>query len=248
MSRSLETKYLESGKAFYDIYGASFEDKPIYPDMATGSTFTEVDTSKVFFFEEITQTYFPVSSELTSIVGATVTLGSTPAYDGSEKTQAVSSVVIGGVTLTANTDYIVKDNKATLPGDYYLYIVGIGNYNGIIKKAFTVNKGTGSIAADPDSLSLTEEGEAGESELTVVGDGKLTVASSAEAVATAAFDDDGNVVVTPVAEGSATVTVTLANSDLYNGTTKTISVTVSAAESEEDDNNDEDDNNSDETT
>ena len=241
MSRSHETKYLENGKAFYDIYGASFEDKPIYPDMATGSTFTEVDTSKVFFFEEITQTWFPISTELTSIIGATVTLGSTPAYDGTEKTQAVSSVVIGGVTLTADTDYIVKDNKATLPGDYKLHIVGIGNYNGIIEKAFSVSKGTGAITADPDTLSLTEEGEAGESELTVVGDGNLTVASSSEAVATAAFDEDGNVVVTPVAEGTATITITMANGDLYNGTTETISVTV-AAESEEDDNN------SDETT
>ena len=241
MARSLETKYLESRKVFYDLYGASIEDKPVYPDMATGSTFTEVDTSKVYFFEEITKTWFPVTSEATPITGATVTLGSTPAYDGTEKTQGVSSVVIGGTTLTADTDYIVKDNKATLPGDYKLYIIGIGNYNGIIEKAFSISKGSGSITADPDTLSLTEEGEAGESELTIVGDGEVSVESSAEAVATAEIVD-GKVIVTPVAEGSATVTVTMANSDLYTGTTETISVTVSAAESddEEDDNSNDD--------
>ena len=244
MASSLETRYLENGKVFYDICGASIEDKPIYPDMASGSAFTEIDTNKIYLFEEITQTWFPVDSELTSIKGATVTLGSSIAYDGTEKTQAVSSVVLGGTTLTANTDYVVQNNKATLPGTYTLRIVGIGNYNGIIAKEFTVSKGSGSITADPDTLSLTEEGEAGESELTIVGDGDVSVASSAEAVATAELDDDGNVFVTPVAEGSATVTVTLANGELYNGTTKTISVTVSAASSDDDD----DENNSDDET
>ena len=231
-------KYLEGGKVLYDFYGLSCEDKPILDNMAMGCSFTCVDTMEVSFFDNITNTWHPVNSDATAITGATVTLGSSVAYDGTEKTQAVSSVVIGGTTLTANTDYIVKNNKATLPGTYTLYIIGIGSYKGVITKEFTVGKGSGSVTADPDSLSLTEGGENGESELTVVGDGALTIASSAEAVATAEIVD-GDVIVTPVAEGSATITITLANGDLYNGTTETISVTV-AAESNDDDENSED--------
>lgn len=231
-------KYLEGGKVLYDFYGLSCEDKPILDNMAMGCSFTCVDTMEVSFFDNITNTWHPVNSDATAITGATVTLGSSVAYDGTEKTQAVSSVVVGGTTLTANTDYVVKNNKATLPGTYTLYIVGIGNYKGVIEKEFTVSKGSGSVTADPDSLSLTEGGENGESELTVVGDGALTIASSAEAVATAEIVD-GDVIVTPVAEGSATITITLANGDLYNGTTETISVTV-AAESNDDDENSED--------
>ena len=230
-------KYLEGGKVLYDFYGLSCEDKPILDNMAMGCSFTCVDTMEVSFFDNITNTWHPVNSDATAITGATVTLGSSVAYDGTEKTQAVSSVVVGGTTLTANTDYVVKNNKATLPGTYTLYIVGIGNYKGVIEKEFTVSKGSGSVTADPDSLSLTEGGENGESELTVVGDGALTIASSAEAVATAEIVD-GDVIVTPVAEGSATITITLANGDLYNGTTETISVTVAAESNDDDENSD----------
>ena len=230
-------KYLEGGKVLYDFYGLSFEEKPILDNMAMGCSFTCVDTMDVAFFDNITNTWHPVNSDATAITGATVTLGSSVAYDGTEKTQAVSSVVVGGTTLTANTDYVVKNNKATLPGTYTLYIVGIGNYKGVIEKEFTVSKGSGSVTADPDSLSLTEGGENGESELTVVGDGALTIASSAEAVAKAEIVD-GDVIVTPVAEGSATITITLANGDLYNGTTETISVTVAAESNDDDENSD----------
>lgn len=230
-------KYLEGGKILYDFYGLSFEEKPVLPDMAMGCCFTCVDTMEIAFFDNITNTWHPVNSNATAITGATVTLGSSVSYDGTEKTQAVSSVVLNGNTLTANTDYIVKDNNATLPGTYTLYIIGIGSYKGVITKEFTVGKGSGSVTADPDTLSLTEGGEVGESELTIVGDGKVTIASSAEAVATAEIVDD-KVVVTPVAEGSATITITLANGELYNGTTETISVTVAAEASDDDDNND----------
>ena len=230
-------KYLEGGKVLYDFYGLSCESKPILDNMAMGCSFTCVDTMDVAFFDNITNTWHPVNSEATAITGATVTLGSSVAYDGTEKTQAVSSVVVGGTTLTANTDYVVKNNKATLPGTYTLYIIGIGSYKGVIEKEFTVSKGSGSVTADPDSLSLTEGGENGESELTIVGDGAVSIESSAEAVATAEIVDD-KVVVTPVAEGSATVTITLANGDLYNGTTETISVTVAAESNDDDENSD----------
>lgn len=86
------------------------------------------------------------------------------------------------------------------------------------------------MSVDPSSLSLEEGGEAGESTLTVTGDGVITAISSADDVATVEVDGT-TVTVTPVAEGSATITVTLAASDHYTGDTATISVTVAAAES-----------------
>ena len=61
-----------------------------------------------------------------------------------------------------------------------------------------------------------------------MGDGKITVESSSDETATAEIIG-GKVIVTPVAEGSATVTVTLAGTDHYSGDTATISVTVEAA-------------------
>lgn len=229
MIRELVKRYFEDEKKYAEIYGLSSDQKPV-EELITGSRFTEVDTGSVYLFDEITgKWYIMQSGSKTSIAGATVVLGSSPTYDGTEKTQTVTSVSLGGSALTANTDYVVENNKATLPGTYQLRITGIGSYAGIIFEDFTIEKGSGSVTASPDSLSLTEGGDAGESTLTVVGDGEVTAESSAEDVATVSVGD-GKVTVTPVAEGTATVTVTLANGDLYTGGTDTISVTVSAAE------------------
>jgi len=82
---------------------------------------------------------------------------------------------------------------------------------------------------DPSTLSLTAEGDAGTAAVTVsAGDGAVTVASNHDDIASAAIEDT-TVTVTPVAEGSATVTITLAESDLYTGDTASIAVTVEAA-------------------
>ena len=168
----------------------------------------------------------------TSIAGATVTLGSALTYNGSEQTQAVSTVKIGATTLTESTDYEIRDNKGTDAGTYVLRIVGNGDYVGYVDKEFTIAKANGSVTADPDTLSLEEGGDAGTSTLTVTGDGEISIATSAADVATATVDDD-TVTVTPVGAGSATITMTLADSDNYNGSTETISVIVAAAEAQE---------------
>ncbi|MBQ1804970.1 MAG: hypothetical protein II010_03620 [Oscillospiraceae bacterium] len=140
----------------------------------------------------------------------------------------MSSVKLGATTLTAGTDYKIKGNKATEIGTYELHIVGIGSYTGSIAENWQITQGSGSVVASPDSLSLTEGGDAGTSTLTVTGDGAISVSTSAKAVATATVEGT-TVTVTPVAEGSATITVTLADGEKYTGGTDTISVTVEAA-------------------
>ena len=229
MIRVIVNRAFSYGLDYIEAYGLSSDDKPV-TGIVTGSRFTEVDTGVEYRFDEVTATWVPQNSGngKTSIVGATVTLGASPAYDGTEKTQGVSSVVLGETTLTVSTDYDVIGNKATLPGSYTLYIIGKGSYTGVIPKTYTVGKGAGSVTASPDTLTLTEGGDAGESALTVTGDGALSVESSAEAVATATLEGN-TVTVTPVGDGSATVTVTLAEGALYDGATDTISVTVDAA-------------------
>lgn len=228
MIRELEKKHYSEDKVFVRLAGLSSDSLPT-DGIVTGSEFLAVDLGIRSYFDETTAAWYPeTNASKTSILDATVTLGSALSYTGSELTQAVSSVVIGETTLTASTDYEVADNKVTLPGTYTLHIIGKGSYAGVLPVEFTVSKAAGSVTASPDSLSLTEGGDAGTSTLTVTGDGDLSVESSADAVATAELDDT-TVTVTPLAEGSATVTVTLAETDLYEGSTETISVTVEAA-------------------
>lgn len=226
MVRIIKEQTFQEGIKLIEAFGLSNDTKPT-EGIATGSRFIEVDTVAEFLFDEESGMWLSQASGRTSIASATVTLGSSPAYDGTEKTQTVSSVKIGQSTLVADTDYVVTNNKATEVGTYILQIVGIGSYAGVISKEFSIVKATGSVTASPDTLSLTAGGDAGESTLTVVGDGAVSAEASDDCVTVAV--NGSKVIVTPVEEGTATVTVTLAGSDHYTGGTDTISVTVEAA-------------------
>ena len=230
MIRTLERRAFTNDKLFCKFAGNSSDSKPV-DGIVTGSSFLEVDTGIEFLFDEDVSAWVAQGSGngKTSLSGATVTLGSALTYNGSEQTQAVSTVKIGSTTLTVSTDYEITNNKGTDAGTYVLRIVGNGDYVGYIDKEFTIAKANGSVTASPDSLSLDEGGEAGTSTISVTGDGKVSVSTSDASVATAVLEDD-TVTVTPVGAGSATVTVTLSASDNYNGSTDTIAVTVSAAE------------------
>lgn len=234
MVRAIVYRAFWAGMLYAEYAGLSSDAKPA-AGIVTGSKYTEVDTGVLYLFDEVSATWTPQNSGngKTSIAGAVVTLGTALKYTGSEQTQTVSSVVLGETTLTASTDYEIVGNKGTEIGDYTLYVVGKGSYTGVVGKAWSIGKGEGSVSASPDTLSLTAGGDAGESALTVTGDGAVSVASSAEAVATASLEGT-KVTVTPVAEGSATVTVTLAAGEHYSGDTATISVSVAAAEAQDD--------------
>lgn len=226
MIRKLTDRYFTDA----EIFGMSSDDKPV-DGLVTGSKFTEVDTGIEYLFDEVSGEWFAQGpgNGKTSIAGATVVLGSSPAYDGTKKTQTVSSVKIGSTTLVADTDYKIKNNTGTNVGDYTLQIVGIGSYTGAISEVWQITKGSGSVTASPDELTLTEDGDSGTSTLTIVGDGEVSVESSAVAVATASVSGT-TVTVVPVGAGSATITVTLADGEKYEGGTDTISVTVEAGE------------------
>ena len=214
---------------YIEAVGLSTDDKPS-SGIVTGSRFTEVDTGIEYLYDEISGTWSAINAGngKTSISNAVVTLGTALTYTGSEQTQTVSSVKLGESTLVANTDYKIHDNKATDAGDYTLRVVGHGDYSGGVAKDFTVAKATGSLTPTDDSMSLVI-GTDGDNVITVVGDGELSVAVDDTAIATAVLTTEDNVTtltVTPVAAGSATVTLTMADSANYNGDTATVAVTV----------------------
>ena len=230
MIRKLVDRYFNEDDKYSEMFGLSSDDKPV-DGLITGSKFLEVDTGIEYRYDEESATWTPQNSGngKTNIVGATVTLGSALKYDGTEKTKAVSSVVLGTTTLTEDTDYIVKGNTGTEVGNYVLHIIGIGSYTGVIAEDWEIGKGDGSVTASPDSLSLTAGSDDGTSTLTVTGDGVISVSSSAEAVATAEVSGT-TVTVHPLSEGSATITVTMAATDHYTTASDTISVTVAEAQ------------------
>ena len=93
--------------------------------------------------ETATHIYSATSADFTiapkSITGATVTLGTSLTYSGSEQTQNVSEVKLGDTTL-GTADYTLSDNTVTKAGSYNLTVTGTGNYTDSVQQAFTVAK------------------------------------------------------------------------------------------------------------
>ncbi len=164
-----------------------------------------------------------------SINNAVVTLGASNTYDGTEKTQLVSSVVINGNTLVEDDDYVVVNNKATTAGAHTLRVMGVMNYTGSKNVEFTIAKATGSVSVSPSALSVSGAGSSETAALTVVGDGAVSVSTDDASVATAAVSGN-TVTVTCVGGGTATITVTLAAGTNYTGATATIGVTCVLAQ------------------
>ena len=163
----------------------------------------------------------------TDISSAVVTLASSSfVYDGTLKTQTVSSVVLGGATLTAGTDYVVFNNQRTNAGTYRLLIFGRGDYDGYVGVDWSITKAQGSISASPSSLTVIGGvGTTATSTLMVVGDGEISVQSSDDSVATASVSG-ATVTITSVADGSAIITIMMAEGNNYLGASTTISATI----------------------
>lgn len=168
------------------------------------------------------------TSRIKDISAAVVTLASSSfIYDGTQKTQQVESVVLGGKTLIAGTDYTVTGNTATNAGTHTLTIFGVGKYNGAITKQWSIAKATGSISVSPTSLTISgAAGTTSTATITYTGDGSISVSSNKTSVATVSRSGT-TVTVTSVATGSATITITLAAGTNYTGASCTIAVTVS---------------------
>lgn len=161
-----------------------------------------------------------------SMTGATVTLGSSLTYTGSQQTQTVSSVVVEGKTLTPGTDYIVSGNTGTAAGGYTLIVTGIGKYVGSTAKAWTIAKANGS--ASPSPSSVTVFGAKGATQTVTVtrsGDGTIDAASSDPGVAAVTVSGT-TITIKALSTGSATIHVTVAAGSNHRATTCTFSVTA----------------------
>lgn len=171
-----------------------------------------------------------------SMTGATITLGASLTYTGAQLTQAVSSVVVEGKTLTAGTDYIVSGNKGTNAGNYTLIVTGIGKYVGSAAKAWTIAKANGSASASPSSLSVF--GAKGATRTVTIsrsGDGTIDASSSAPEIATATVSGT-TVTVRCVGTGSATIYISVAAGSNHKAATCSVSVSATILSSTLNDN------------
>lgn len=91
-------------------------------------------------YNPVTSAEFTVTITQKAITGATVTLAKeSEEYTGSPIEVAVSSVVLGGVTLTTD-DYDVSYKNNTNVGTATVTVTGKGNYTGTATKSFEITK------------------------------------------------------------------------------------------------------------
>ena len=125
--------------------------------------------------------------------------------------------------LTEGTDYTVACENNTDAGTAKVTVTGKGNYTGSVSKKFAITKAASSISVESASIAVTKGGVCQINTATDPTDLPLTYASSREAVATV----DENGLVTGVAVGNATITVSSGGDNNHNAAeSKTVAVTV----------------------
>lgn len=157
-------------------------------------------------------------------------------YTGSPLTPATAPTVKNAQneTLSAGTDYELTYFSNTNAGQAIVLASGKGTYDGQIGFAgFNILKAVPTVTPSPTELTISGLNATGTFTVTRSGDGVITATSSDTGVATVSVNQaTREVTVTSVAEGNATITVTVGegtNYQAYTATDKTVAVTVEEA-------------------
>ena len=142
-------------------------------------------------------------------------------YSGEARTPTVT-VKAGDKTLVENANYTVQYSDNINGGTAKVTITGCGDYYGSIEKTFTITRKDQTISRVEPSYTVTD-GEAFRLNAITSGDGAITYSSSDESVAIAAKNTGK---ITTKGVGTATITITAAQTDNYNQTTEKVKITV----------------------
>lgn len=180
------------------------------PDNASGKFVVKINTEDMVLVPGET-----ASRPSTNATATTTYTSSDPAVATVDNAGRVTAVAEGTCVITVSTPFLATK---TIEGDEILS-TATAEYKVIVaKKAGSISFAEAAINKKPDDAPFTNE-------LTVVGDGKVTFASSDAAVAT--VDAEGKVTIK--GEGTATITATVEDSKTYKYETNTASFTLTVA-------------------
>ena len=175
---------------------------------------------------------FTISPKSISSMTVTPAFTSTP-FTGSTITNSVSSVTDGSYTLNAETEYTVggttsATNAATSASAAVttntMTVTGTGNYTGTKNVEWSISRISPSLSLSPTSLTLTKSDATKNITVTHNGGGTISASSNATDVASVGTISGTSVPVTGKANGVATITVQVAQSQNYSADSKTVSV------------------------
>lgn len=164
----------------------------------------------------------------TSIESAAVVLGAALTYTGNEQEKAVTSVTLGGVKLTENTDYTVSGDKGTDAGNYSLRIDGIGNYAGTIIAPWTIAKAAAGLSVSPEAIEMSVSGS-DTITISTNSDGKIDIeARTPDVVELSVGDESHKITVTAIAAGECVLDIQQEEDKNHLAGTAECTVTVTA--------------------
>lgn len=180
------------------------------PDNASGKFVVKINTEDMVLVPGET-----ASRPSTNAAATTTYTSSDPAVATVDNAGLVKAVAEGTCVITVSTPFLATK---TIEGDEILS-AATAEYKVIVaKKAGSISFAEAAINKEPGDEPFTNE-------LTVVGDGKVTFASSDANVAT--VDAEGKVTIK--GEGTATITATVEDSKTYKYETNTASFTLTVA-------------------
>ena len=178
----------------------------------------DIDATVQRFLENVTFHFAESALEMSECLIYLST--KTYTYDGNAKEPELT-VICNGITITQGADYTVSYTDNINVGTATVTVAGIGNYSGTAIRTFTINQAPPSLEISADATSLIL-GDTSQITVSANGSGAISYSSSDESVATVSSDGK----VTAVGYGSATITVSVEETDNYTSASGAMKFTV----------------------
>lgn len=185
------------------------------PTITAAGTYT-------YFYKAVASNHNSITHKFSVVMNArtisdgTITLSSNSyTYDGAAKTPT-TTLVVGGQTLTLNTDYTIAYSNNTNAGQAKVILTGKTNYTGSIEKNFTISAkdlSSGALTLSPTSVMYT--GSAQSVGTTVILDG-VTLVNNTD-YTTAYTNNTAVGTATATITGKANYTGSLSKTFIING-------------------------------
>lgn len=201
-------------------------------NVTTGGSITVTGMNN--YTGEVERAFTILPKDISSDVTFTL-MQSSYTYTGDAITAYVSLVEYNGHALSENTDYTV-DSASTLSatdtGDYSIGLNGMGNYTGIKLLAWSISKANSDVTVtSPASgpLTLTNNQQMGNIRVSYNGDGTISATCYSNYVTLGNIDQStGTIPVTARGNGTAIVTISVAETATHHASSTTVTVTVNS--------------------
>ncbi len=215
-----EFQVFYNGKDIKEEYNGTYYFDEIYNNVDVGTAYGEIYYRYYIDGISYSRNYMITFDIKMDMSKASVKVGNL-VYSG-KSVAPTTTVVFGGKTLKAGTDYKVIPDKDVNAGTRTATIQGAGNYMGTITAKYVINKANQTITVADEFIKNKSSKKF---DLKATAQGALSYQTSAKKIATV---NSAGKVSLKKKYGTANITVTAAATPNYNAATKTVKIVVTS--------------------